>query len=318
MLNYIRTNIQNANFMSLMAYYKRTFEKGFQTLYNKHSTYEIMYVVSGKCTVFFLDEQNSDKKEKIIINKNEFVFIDCDLPHKLIVDEECRIYNVEFKPVYKENSPVDVLSILKNNDQLKVFLEEKFGFFICHDSERILDVIKIIHTIETEKSKVQSVLEAATMELQSQMAILDLFINVLKCTISDKRRLSYGAYYSNRAIEYILSNYADGTISVNQIASLLKVNKTYLQKLFKANTGKTITEYIIDTRIRDAQNLLKVGNMPVVDIAFEVGFNSRQNFYLSFKKKLGISPNEYRNLIINEQIEVFDDNRINFNKTLDD
>ncbi|MGN0492604.1 MAG: helix-turn-helix domain-containing protein [Acutalibacteraceae bacterium] len=318
MLNYSRSNHWDGNYMDLMAYYKRTFEKGFHTAFNKHSTYEIMYVVSGKCVIYLLDEWRKDRREKVILSKNEFIFIDMDLPHKLVIDEECRIYNVEVRPSHKTQCPIDILSFMRANNQMRDFYMDKFGYVVSQDRDNVLDIIKKIHNVETEKNDIQSLLDRQTIDIQLQLAIADLFIAVLKCAVSNKQKLSYGAYYANQAVVYINNNYKYGAIPVSEIAKVLKVNKTYLQKLFKQNTGKTITEYILELRIRDAANLLKVSDMSIVDIAFEVGFNSRQNFYLAFKKQLGISPSEYKDSIVNEEIEVFDDNRINFNETLND
>ena len=318
MIDYTRSNCLDGNYMDLMAYYKRTFEKGFQTAFNKHSTYEIMYVVYGKCSIFFLDEKRKERREKIILGKNEFIFIDMDMPHKLVIDEECRIYNVEVKPSYKNQCPLDILAVIRANNQTREFYTEKFGYTVSQDRDRVLEIIKNIHAAETEKSAIKSVLDLQTVDIQLQLSIADLFINVMKCAKSNEEKLSYGAYYATQAVEYINSNYKNGSIPVSEIAAFLKVNKTYLQKLFKANTGKTITEYVLELRIRDAVGLLRTGEIPIVDIAFAVGFNSRQNFYLAFKKQMGISPSEYKDSVVNEEIEVFDDDRINFNETLND
>ena len=47
-------------------------------------------------------------------------------------------------------------------------------------------------------------------------------------------------------------------------------------------------------RVTQATVLLSDSNMSITEIAFVVGFNSRQNFYVAFEKLIGCSPSKYR------------------------
>ena len=91
------------------------------------------------------------------------------------------------------------------------------------------------------------------------------------------------------------SNYHFFSIeNIDEIASYVALNKVYLQKIFREKTGLTIWNYLTKYRMEKAVYFLLYSDTPISDIDELVGINSRQNFYLLFKKQYGMSPSEYR------------------------
>ena len=90
------------------------------------------------------------------------------------------------------------------------------------------------------------------------------------------------------AIEYISQHYAE-PISLETVAQVVGLNKSYLSRLFKIRTGDTLVNYINQCRIRKAAELLKS-----YEIAEMVGYNNVEYFNQVFKKVMGVSPREYR------------------------
>lgn len=82
-------------------------------------------------------------------------------------------------------------------------------------------------------------------------------------------------------------------IDMADIARKLKMSYTYFSKLFKEQTGKTFSEYLLDLRIHEAQRLLMRG-MKVADVAQQVGYTSIYNFTRAFTKACGIAPVKWR------------------------
>ena len=82
-------------------------------------------------------------------------------------------------------------------------------------------------------------------------------------------------------------------ISVEKIAMLLHMNRSYLSRYFKQNYGMTIQDYLIQTRLYHASRLLKTG-ATVQDTANMVGYLDAFNFSKIFKKNTGVSPSVYR------------------------
>ena len=86
--------------------------------------------------------------------------------------------------------------------------------------------------------------------------------------------------------------YAD--LTVDQLASLLYVNSKYLSKVFKKYTGMTPKRYITDIKMVHAEHYLISTEYPIQKISEIVGYNNYTNFYIAFKNKYGIAPEEYR------------------------
>jgi len=71
-------------------------------------------------------------------------------------------------------------------------------------------------------------------------------------------------------------------------------SKSQITKLFKAAYNTTPYAYLLDIRIEFAKNILKTTKTPIKEIAEYLRFSSEYHFSGSFKKKVGISPREYR------------------------
>lgn len=92
---------------------------------------------------------------------------------------------------------------------------------------------------------------------------------------------------------YILSN-LDYDISISLIAEMFHYNKLYLGRLFKKETGKSITDYINLQRLKYACQLLVSTNQSIISIANRTGFNNVTYFNRLFKNVYGVSPKIYR------------------------
>lgn len=79
------------------------------------------------------------------------------------------------------------------------------------------------------------------------------------------------------------------------ISKRLKMNSSYLSRHFKQETGKTITEFINETKVNEGKRLLEITEMPLIRISVQLGFSSQNYFHTVFKKVTGMTPLEYRN-----------------------
>ena len=85
-----------------------------------------------------------------------------------------------------------------------------------------------------------------------------------------------------RMLNYIDNNFMN-PISVEAIAREHNMDRTYLSKLFKKKYGKSLKEYIIYTRLKEARLLLTNGKN-VTEAALFCGFNSPAHFSRIYKK----------------------------------
>lgn len=83
-------------------------------------------------------------------------------------------------------------------------------------------------------------------------------------------------------------------LSREEIAAHVYLNPAYLSRLFKKETGQSLTEFILELRMRKVKSLLESTNDKISDIAKSVGFCNFSHFTKTFKKMTGMTPNEYR------------------------
>ncbi len=94
--------------------------------------------------------------------------------------------------------------------------------------------------------------------------------------------------------EYILQHIADSDLLVSDIAVALFLNKDYLNRVFKKAHGVSISQYLIQERMKLAGMLLKNPGCSVNAAAEKTGYNNYSYFASSFKRYYGCSPMQYK------------------------
>lgn len=92
----------------------------------------------------------------------------------------------------------------------------------------------------------------------------------------------------------IIDSELSTNLTLSTLAKAQKVSAGYLSSIFKKETGKTVTEYIRERRIRLAAQLLKTTQLQIQTVALHCGIMDVQYFSKIFKKHTGMTPKEYR------------------------
>lgn len=85
-------------------------------------------------------------------------------------------------------------------------------------------------------------------------------------------------------------------LTVRDAAAAARLSPAHFSRVFKAQTGYSPYEYILLRRIDEAKHLLTSTGLSVKEVAYQVGYNSEENFIHSFQKKVGVSPGVFRNV----------------------
>lgn len=97
----------------------------------------------------------------------------------------------------------------------------------------------------------------------------------------------------SNALQYIHARFSE-KITLDQLADMEHISKSYLSRLFKRHTGMTVITYINHLRIQTAKRLLISSSESVNEIAYQVGFESIKYFFRTFKALTGESPASFR------------------------
>jgi AraC-like DNA-binding protein len=131
-------------------------------------------------------------------------------------------------------------------------------------------------------------------ELMVRLLFAQLLLQVARLA-AEARESGRGAggQYVRQAVRYIHQHY-DGELQVKDIAAAVSVHPGYLHRIFKRQTGASVLDYVMAYRIDKAKMLLAKSDIPISDISDYIGLNSRQYFSAVFKKRTGLTPQEYR------------------------
>ena len=97
-----------------------------------------------------------------------------------------------------------------------------------------------------------------------------------------------------RVKKLIAENLSDGNLQRDELATLAHISPGYLGRIFKKETGISLTDYIIKRRITVAKQLLAKTNLPVTRVSERVGITYSSYFTKLFKEQVGMTPQEYR------------------------
>lgn len=138
-------------------------------------------------------------------------------------------------------------------------------------------------------------------EIAEHCKSLVMMETFLKTSFSDtiktlkKKREEMERQPIQEAVEYIKSNYGQ-KILLEDMAERLGFNANYFCEIFKNETGKNFSAYLLEVRMEEAKKLLRDTKDAVYEIAAKVGYKDAKFFSQQFVKVVGIKPNEYRKL----------------------
>ncbi|WP_274653058.1 AraC family transcriptional regulator [Paenibacillus humicola] len=275
---------------SINAYYYRQWVD-YQMAFHAHCEVEIMYVISGTCTV-----ETRDKP--FAMRKGDAILLDAGVPHRLLVgkDSPCRMLNVEFTFSECEGIYPSVKQLAAASPSVNELLACRKPYMLLHDPTE---------THQTLKSLVMELDGARRDDGLINLLISQLLVRVARLAAEKERSgtARQTEQYVRAAIEYLHQHY-DCDIQARDVAAAVNLHPVYLQRIFKRSQQVTMTDYLIHLRMEKAKMLLARTEIPIAEIADYVGVSSRQYFSELFKKSTGMTPAAYRKSI--ETFQGFD------------
>ncbi|WP_076413397.1 AraC family transcriptional regulator [Shewanella sp. UCD-KL12] len=96
-----------------------------------------------------------------------------------------------------------------------------------------------------------------------------------------------------KVLEYI-HGHLDQTLSLEELAAQSCWSRWQLQRVFQSHTGQSVAQYVRELKLSLAAERVLAGKERMLDIAYELGFNSEVSFSRAFKQFFGASPREYK------------------------
>lgn len=170
-------------------------------------------------------------------------------------------------------------------------------FYICVTSTKIF----CLASCPAKKPRLQNVRFAKTRE----EAIAWGFRPCKRCCPDlEGGRRGYEADLVAKAQALIESRLSQ--VRIDELATALALSPDHLMRLFRRRTGLSIHEYVLQQRVARAQAELEAGQVPVLDVGLQVGFESPSSFYAAFGRIAGMPPGEYRRRYAKEGADLHD------------
>ncbi len=113
------------------------------------------------------------------------------------------------------------------------------------------------------------------------------------CRMRNLRKRIASSKQVAEAIDYIYVHIM-ARITIQDLASAISVSPAHLSRIFKQETGISVSEYIRQRKIDMAKNLLRFSDYDFADIAAMLSYSSQSHFIQHFRSQMGITPKAYR------------------------
>lgn len=247
-----------------------------------HDFWELCYVKNGGFVL------NIDSNE-IAVRAGEMAIVSPDRKHSYISNDI-------------ENSCAFVICFKSPSQSLKALADGSFDLDLTQ--KNCLDII-IEESQKTFFMNEKDQLEVLpSPNFGGEQAISSLLEYLLICTlrkISAKENaevvfLDDNDFYADLVdviIRYFEKNISK-RMTLDQICNKMNYSRSFLCRTFKQQTGESLISRFNKMKIERAKHLLKSTNMPIVRIAYELGFSDAKYFNTTFKKCTGVAPGSYR------------------------
>lgn len=235
----------------------------------------------------------------------EFVICHADIPSTIIDNKLCdRPNNTLFtvNPMQEHGMAFDVKGFSLCGIHIdKAFMqgvsEEMFGspnITFSNESFAVSHEISMLLNLFIDEIKYDQFGQKFTIGNLS-MLIAGILIRQLKHNFPTRaHNIPEGKIYNiKKVIDYMNENLTSG-ISFTNIANIAKMDRFGFIRNFKAHTGKTPYEYLLDLKIEKAKKMLMINKYSITEISMICNFSSHSHFTSTFRKKTGVSPTEYR------------------------
>ena len=119
--------------------------------------------------------------------------------------------------------------------------------------------------------------------------------NVIPPTVNNSSKAGSLVSRLSMVLDYLDTHYSEN-ITLEEAANIACFSKFYFTRLFKQYTNQTFYDYLSTKRIKAAEQMLIIPNLPITEISLKAGFSSLSSFNRTFKRLKGCSPSEYRSL----------------------
>lgn len=253
---------------------------------HNHRFFEMVYVYRGECSHEMDGRQVIQPEQSIVLMNPEAKHF----PMTQSPDDV--VFNILFMPKIIGNTFVQLLE--GNSVITRFFLDSLYG--IRQDKNYLffrlpVSLCRLIQQIIMEwYDQERMCRQLITADVLRLFAQLSCFYHEQNISLPTRHKQGQDMAYT--VILYMKQNYA--TVSIRELSDQFQYSQSAISHLLKRTYQKTFSELITEFKIENACIYLKSSPMSSDQIAEIIGYNDSSYFHKVFKKKMGISPSQYR------------------------
>ena len=256
-------------------------EKSFSAPYHFHPELELTSILKGRGKRYVGSRMHD-------YNEGDLVLLGSNLPHCWKTEEEATTNSISaVVHFHKDFLGEDFFYNPEMKEILQLLNNSNYGIQFTGDHSIVKEnILRLLY--EKKSFKRVMIFLDILHELGStaNYSILDKQSSFSELSFNEKQRI-------HTVIAYIVENFQN-TISLNEAASKANMTLQAFCKYFKKITRKTFVETVNDYRVDFAIRQLIHTDKPVSEICFDSGFNDISNFHKTFKRRIHLSPLNYR------------------------
>lgn len=134
-------------------------------------------------------------------------------------------------------------------------------------------------------------------EFRTRNIFCDIWLLLMEAVVRLEREAALPRPVSQERIQTMLAfihqHYAE-KLTLEQIAAAAIISRRECLRCFQSCIQKTPFEYLLDYRIRMAEQLLRTTSLPITEVALQTGFNTSAYFTKTFRATRGLTPGQFR------------------------
>lgn len=249
---------------------------------HSHEELELNFIMNAQGAKRVIGDHISE------IDDLELILVGSNLPH-VWQTHKCKSKEIKEITIQFHKDLFDEKFLRRNQLSFIRNMLEKSAKGIQFSRQTIQQIMPRL-TILSQKQGFDSVLELLSI-------LHDLSISRNMHTLSDATfsnvELSYNSRRIEKAFEYMNQSFQK-SITLSEVAKLANMTDVSFSRFFKARTGITFMDSLLEMRLGHASRLLIDTTQSVAEVAYNCGFNNISNFNRLFKKKKGCTPKEFR------------------------
>ncbi|NLW42846.1 MAG: AraC family transcriptional regulator [Tissierellia bacterium] len=229
--------------------------------------------------------------EQFIVPEGDGIFINSGIPHsaKPINDEDSQYICIDISPYFLADRSFIIFE--KYVDRLLISVSQiLFNKNIDWQKNVLKKIQKIYDEYVEEKNGFEITIKITILEILREVMLNHESGNM------DDNNINYNRTSDERiknVLNYIHKNYQQ-RIKLDDIADASNLSRSESCRFFKTMTGQTPFEYLLNYRINASFKILRETDLPITEVAQEVGFGSVSYFIEQFRKMTKITPLQFR------------------------